>query len=86
MKTELTTPVLLLAFNRPEQTKQVFETIRSVRPKKLYVALDAPREGRLDDIENNNKVKAIVENVDWPCETHYLYQKKNVVRNSYCFC
>ena len=78
MKTELTTPVLLLAFNRPEQTKQVFETIRSVRPKKLYVALDAPREGRPDDIENNNKVKAIVENVDWPCETHYLYQKKNL--------
>lgn len=78
MRKELTTPVLLLAFNRPELTRQVFETIRSVRPTKLYVAVDAPRDGRQDDVENNNKVKAIVENVDWPCETHYLYQKKNL--------
>lgn len=78
MKTELTTPVLFLAFNRPSCTQRVFDAIRSVRPKKLYVALDAPREGRPDDIENNNKVKAIVENVDWPCETHYLYQERNL--------
>ena len=75
---ELYTPVLLLAFNRPEQTRQVFETIRSVQPEKLYVAVDAPREGRLDDIENNNRVKAIVKDVDWPCETHYLFQEKNL--------
>lgn len=76
--TELYTPVLLLAFNRPNQTKRVFEAIRSARPQKLYVAVDAPREGRFDDVENNNKVKSIVENVDWPCETHYLYQKHNL--------
>lgn len=78
MEKTLNTPVLLLAFNRPEQTKEVFETIRSVRPTKLYVAVDAPREGRQDDVENSNKVKAVVENVDWPCETHYFYQEKNL--------
>lgn len=74
----LTTPVLLLAFNRPQQTQQVFDAIRAVRPSKLYVAVDAPREGRPDDVENSNKVKAIVQNVDWPCETHYLFQEKNL--------
>lgn len=78
MEKVLYTPVLLLAFNRPEQTRQVFETIRQARPTKLYIAVDAPREGRQDDVENSNVVKAIVENVDWPCETHYLYQKKNL--------
>lgn len=56
----LTTPVLLLAFNRPELTKQVFEQIRKVRPTKLYVAVDAPRDGRSDDVQNCNKVKEIV--------------------------
>lgn len=75
---KLTTPVLFLAFNRPKQTARVFETIRQAQPSKLYVAVDAPREGRQDDVENNNAVKHIVENVDWPCETHYLYQKKNL--------
>lgn len=70
-------PVLFMVFNRPEKTRQVFEAIRNVRPKKLYVAMDHPRTGRADDDENCAKVKAIVENVDWPCETHYLYHPEN---------
>lgn len=74
----LETPVLLLAFNRPEKTSQVFESIRQVKPKKLYVAVDAPRQGRIDDIEKNKKVKEIVKNVDWPCETHYLFHNQNL--------
>lgn len=74
----LKTPVLLLCFNRPEKTQRVFDSIRAARPTKLYVAVDAPREGRQDDIENNNTVKSIVKNVDWPCEAHYLCQEKNI--------
>ena len=73
----ITSPVLLLAFNRPEKTKQVFECIRRARPQKFYAAIDAPREGRPDDIENCNKVKEIVTNVDWPCESHYLFHDTN---------
>jgi hypothetical protein len=76
--TKITTPVLLLAFNRPEKTQQVFDSIRLAKPQKLYVALDGPREGRQDDVDNRNKVKAIVENVDWPCEPHYLIHEKNL--------
>ena len=74
----ITTPVLFMVFNRPEKTQQVFDSIRKVRPTKLYVAIDAPREGRLDDVENSNKVKAIVHNVDWSCEVHYLEHEKNL--------
>lgn len=74
----LTTPVLFLCFNRPEKTQQVFDSIRKVRPIKLYVAIDAPRDGRQDDIENCNRVKEIVHNVDWPCEAHYLEREKNL--------
>jgi hypothetical protein len=70
-------PVLFMVFNRPEKTRQVFEMIRAVRPEKLYVAVDHPREGRQDDEVNCAKVKAIVENVDWPCEAHYLYHPEN---------
>ena len=77
-KRRLKTPVLLLAFNRPDLTAKVFGKIREVQPDKLYVAVDAPRDGRPDDVENSNAVKKIVENVDWSCETHYLYQEKNL--------
>ena len=74
----LYTPVLLLAFNRPEQTRQVFNSIREAQPQKLYVAVDAPREGREDDIVNCEEVKKIVQSVDWPCETHYWFRDKNL--------
>ena len=77
MNTIVRAPVLLLAFNRPAKTQEVFECIRRAKPQKLYVAVDAPREGHLDDVENCNQVKAIVKNVDWPCETHYLFHEKN---------
>lgn len=74
----LHTPVLFLCFNRPDCTQRVFDSIRKVKPQKLYVAVDAPREGRADDVENSRKVKEIVTNVDWECETHYLFQEKNL--------
>lgn len=74
----LSTPVLFLAFNRPEKTERVFNSIRAVRPQKLYVAVDGPRAGREDDLINSDLVKAIVKNVDWPCEVHYLFHEKNL--------
>ena len=77
MKKEITSPVLLLAFNRPEKTKIVFDCIRRAKPQKLYVAVDAPRINNETDIERCNQVKQIVQNVDWQCETHYLFHKQN---------
>ena len=77
-KTILETPVLFLVFNRPEKTKRVFDVIRQARPKKLYVAVDAPRVGRDEDFDKCNEVKSIVKNVDWECEAHYLFQDKNL--------
>ena len=74
----LETPVLFMVFNRPEKTQLVFDSIRSVKPKKLYVAVDAPRENRPDDEQNVAKVKEIVRKVDWPCEVKYLFHKTNL--------
>lgn len=68
--------VLLLFFNRPEQTAQVFEQIKKARPSKLFLYQDGPREGRGDEkgIEGCRKV---VEDIDWECEVHRKYQEKN---------
>lgn len=70
-------PVLLIFFTRPEKTKLVFESIRIARPSKLYLYQDGPRFNRPDDIENINKCREYVSNIDWECEVHYLYQDKN---------
>jgi hypothetical protein len=72
------TPILFLVFNRPSYTKQVFEAIRSVRPKQLFIAADGPREKVPEDNINCQSVKDIVSNIDWDCEVKTLYREKNL--------
>jgi hypothetical protein len=74
---QIDVPVLLIFFNRPFQTKLVFEQIRKARPSKLYLYQDGPRIGNKDDFINIQKCREIVENIDWKCETHKFYQEDN---------
>ena len=76
-KFKIDIPVLIIFFVRPEPLARVFEEVRIARPSKLYLYQDGAREGRIDDIENVNKCREIVKNIDWDCEVHYKYQEKN---------
>ena len=79
----LDTAVLLLIFNRPEMTGKVFDVIRSVQPKRLYIGADGPRPDRKDDAELVEQARQVVENVDWDCVVKRLYQDDNLgCRNS----
>lgn len=78
METTLKTPVLFLVFNRPEKTQKVFDIVKKVKPNKLYVAADAPRQNNSNDINLCKQVRDIVRNVDWECETHYLFHDNNL--------
>lgn len=75
----LQTPVLLLAFSRPDTTRRVLERIREAAPVRFYVACDAAREGRPAEAEKVAEVRAVVtELVDWPCELKTLYREQNL--------
>lgn len=74
----LQTPVLFLVFNRPDTTARVFEAIRKARPERLYVAADAPREGKPGEAERVAQVREIATAVDWPCELKTLFREKNL--------
>ena len=76
-KYEVDVAVLLIFFNRPDTTKQVFEQIRKTRPSKLFLYQDGAREERDDDVENIARCRKIVEEVDWECEIYRCYQKDN---------
>lgn len=71
-------PVLFIIFKREDTTGRVFERIREVRPPKLYIAADGPRPDRPGEAERCEATRKIVENVDWPCEVHRLFQDKNL--------
>ncbi|MFT5251278.1 MAG: hypothetical protein ACI87N_000254 [Flavobacteriales bacterium] len=72
------TPILFLVFNRPETTSIVFEQIKKIKPSKLFIAADGPRDYLSEEIIRCNKVKQIVSQIDWPCEIKTLFREKNL--------
>ena len=73
------TPILFLIFNRPDTTKQVFERIKAIKPKYLYLAADGAREnkeGEQKRVEQTRKV--VLDNIDWECKVKTLFREKNL--------
>jgi hypothetical protein len=74
----LKTPILFIIFNRPFETKRVFDSIRKAKPKELFVAADGPRPNNIKDIENSKLTREIVKNIDWDCNVNYLFRENNL--------
>ena len=53
------TPVLLLAYNRPEQTSRVLQSLRKNGAKRVYVSIDGPKNA--SDRTQINAVKSAVD-------------------------
>ena len=75
---KITTPVLFLIFNRPSTTQKVFDIIKQVKPSKLFVASDGPREGNINDERLCKQARKITDQVDWECDVKYLYRDNNL--------
>lgn len=70
-------PVLLIFFNRPKCLRQVFEAVKTARPSKLFLYQDGSRIGNESDMAGVEACRKIVEDIDWECEVHTLYQTEN---------
>jgi hypothetical protein len=70
------TPILLIIFNRPDLTEQVFTQIRTMRPTKLFIAADGPRNPA--DLQKCTQARNIISLIDWPCEVKTLFHDKNL--------
>lgn len=71
-------PILLLLFNRPDNTQQLIDQLRKTRPDTLYVAVDGPRLNHSTDTENVASCIALLDTIDWPCQIHKRFAKKNL--------
>ena len=71
--------ILMLVFNRPDETRTVLEAVRAYRPERLYVAADGPRPGNPEDRTATEQVRALFrQRIDWPCQVKMLFQEKNL--------
>jgi|WetSurMetagenome_2_1015567.scaffolds.fasta_scaffold02779_2 hypothetical protein len=79
MQTEaLQTPVALFVFKRPDTTRRVFEAISKVRPARLLLIADGPRQDKEGEAEACRQVRDIVTRVDWPCEVFKNFSESNL--------
>jgi hypothetical protein len=75
---QLDTSVALFVFNRPEPTRTVFEAIRRVKPKKLFLVADGPRAHVSGEAERCRMARQTIESIDWPCEVEKNFSDENL--------
>jgi len=56
----------------------IFSEIRKVKPSRLYISADAPREKVPEDINKCRKAREIINNIDWKCDVHTKFNEKNL--------
>jgi len=72
------TPVLFLIFNRPAETQAVFNQIKEVKPKYLYVSGDGPRQDKAGEDIKCQQARDIINQVNWDCEVKTFFRDKNL--------
>lgn len=77
-KNMVETPVLYIAYCRPEYARQSFDAIKRAKPKKLYFYSNIAREGRPDEKKRNDEVRAMAKEVDWNCELKTFFREDYV--------
>lgn len=74
----MTIPTLIIAFNRPEETRQVVQAILKQRPTRLYISIDGPRNNNVHDLRKINTIKAIIKEAKADCEILTSYNNSNL--------
>jgi GT2 family glycosyltransferase len=62
------TPVLLVSYNRPDETDKVIEALREVRPRVLYVVVDGPKPTEVDRARVAAVREIVLEKISWNCD------------------
>lgn len=72
-------PILFVIYRRKDVALRSFERIRAVKPSKLYIACDGPRDsvsGERELVEATRE--AVMSTIDWDCDVHKLFREKNL--------
>lgn len=72
----MNTPVVLIIFNRPALTQKVFDEIRKVQPRQLFIISDGPRS--VDEKNIVEQTRKISEQIDWKCEVFKKFSDTNL--------
>lgn len=69
-----TPPVLLINFRRPDLTRKQLENISQAQPVRVYVSVNAPRDGNADDAQRVAEVKNVIAEFEERLHPQKLYR------------
>lgn len=70
-------PVLLLVYNRLDTLQQLWEILRIVKPRYLFVSADGPRDTSQDRERTHMVRKFVQSEIDWKCEAAFNFFSEN---------
>ncbi|MCG8650658.1 MAG: glycosyltransferase family 2 protein [Pirellulales bacterium] len=71
-------PIALMVFNRPEMARGLVDSLRVIRPSRLFVIADGPRPDRAGEAKLVSRTRQAVEQIDWPCQITRVFAKENL--------
>lgn len=72
----LQTPVALFLFNRPDPTARVFARVAEMRPRRLFLIADGPRN--VAERDRCDAARQVVSRIDWDCEVRRNFSDANL--------
>ena len=73
------TPILLIVWRRPKETLEVIDSLRKIKPKKLFISCDGPRLGNKNEALKVKKTKEVCkEFINWDCEVKWQISDTNL--------
>ena len=74
----LNVPILIIGFNRPELLADLVESLRAVKPKTLFIAIDGPRPHKIGESALVEQCKQVVHLIDWDCDIQTKFNAENL--------
>lgn len=71
-------PIALIIFNRPDRVKALIDRLRKIKPSKLFIIADGPREKNINDQRLVAESRAVLNQVDWECEIKKNFSEVNL--------
>ena len=74
----MNTPILILIFNRPKETRKLINRLEKFKPKNIYIFSDGPRKNNESDLKKNNECKQLIQDLKWKNNIKKKYLKNNL--------
>ncbi len=69
-------PVAIFIYNKPDTTRKVFNQIKKLQPKTLYVVADGSKNSTEEQLVI--QTRNIFENISWDCQVNKIYSDSNL--------